>query len=82
MKIEIEIKEDRFNYSYTVGSSTHSDSSKICPESLAFFTDILRCYTKAFGDSVDRRIAQTRAESWIAENPLKARELTNRLIKE
>lgn len=82
MKIEIEIKEDRFNYSYSVGSSSHSDSSKICPESLVFFTDTLRGYTKAFGDSVNRRVAETKTGSWITENPLQAKELVDRLIKE
>lgn len=47
IKINIEIKDEKFIYSYTIGKSEHNGEAPICPESLHKFniiTQMLHTY--------------------------------------
>lgn len=42
MKLTVEIKDDKFEYSYEVGESKHNSTSHLSADMLAAFTDLLR----------------------------------------
>jgi hypothetical protein len=42
IKLEVEIKDGKFLYTYEIGSSRHSSSQELCADTLASFTDLLR----------------------------------------
>lgn len=45
MKLTVEIKDNKFFYSYVIGTSEHNSSIGLCAETLTCFVDLLRrCY--------------------------------------
>jgi hypothetical protein len=45
IQLTVEIKDEQFVYKYEVGGSSQSGSMKLCADSLASFTDLLRLCT-------------------------------------
>ncbi len=48
IKLEVEIKDDKFLYTYHVGSSEHSSSQELCADTLATFTALLQLCSRHF----------------------------------
>lgn len=42
IKLIVEIKDEKFFYTYEVGDSRHSSEQVLCADTLASFTDLLR----------------------------------------
>ena len=67
MKIKVSIKNDEFSYSYKIGESSHTSISKITPELLICFTNILNVLTKAACASHDKRLEEIKKEAYVRE---------------
>lgn len=48
IRLEVEIKDEKFCYSYEIGENRHSGSSHLCADTLVLFTDLLRACSKHY----------------------------------
>ena len=71
IELKVEIENEKFIYSYTVGDSKHVGSMTISCESLSRFTDLLRlCATHySFEDKTWERDAI--AKAWLEKQNVK-----------
>lgn len=72
IKLNVELKNEQFIYSYEVGSTKHSSNCEVTPDMLKAFTEIMNhcCNVTAF--DVRGLREEITAKAWIARNPEEA----------
>ena len=68
MKLEVEIKDGRFIYSYDIGSSKFNSDSEVNSESLCGFTELLNHCRRITEHRDDDFWKRMKARSWIESN--------------
>lgn len=68
MKIEIEIKDDKFHYSWSLGISKETGEMELTPDGLMLFSQLIsRCW-KVSDDKISNKIKYLEALSLINSN--------------
>lgn len=75
IKLVVEIKNGRFNYSYEVGDSKHSSSSHLCADFLCAFTSLLKYCSDATHYDSKEKDQELWARVWMEKHPDEARKL-------
>lgn len=78
IKLTVEIKDGRFNYSYHVGSSSHNASSHLDADFLVAFTELLKFCSNATRYDSTEKDRELWARVWMEKNPDEARKLLER----
>lgn len=72
IRLEIEIKDEKFIFNYEVCKTKFSSSSDICPDNLSAFTGLLKyCFDISLGKNDDFKNELT-AKIWMKKNKEKA----------
>lgn len=79
MRITAEIKDNRFYYTYEVGSSSHNGNKEITPESLVAFVNITNEMARAFDSSMKERADSFKSKAWVEQNPAEAQQILDKL---
>jgi hypothetical protein len=75
MKLTVEIKESRFEYSYQIGDTDrHTSSCKLDTDGLCAFTTLLGFLSKVSNSQHDRFMDQIHGKAWIEQHPEEAME--------
>lgn len=73
MKLTVEIKDNRFNYSYQIGEETYNSSSHLSADFLVAFTEVIRHCSQVARKQSDDRFGEISGKAWIEQNPEAAR---------
>ena len=58
MRLEAEIKDNKFIFAYQVGSSCHNLSMEICTDTLVAFTNIINICGKAVEANTEKKMRE------------------------
>lgn len=81
IKLEIEIKDERFIYSYRIGKDRQHSSSSLTGEQLSAFTELLKMCLRVtlYGDSqLDKEL---QAKAWIERHQDEAEKFIEEKLK-
>lgn len=70
IKLEVELKDEKFHYSYTIGENKQTASMHLSADHLVLFTDLLRACSAAFKydeKQWERKVMQIAYEQKMAE---------------
>ena len=67
MKLEVEIKDDKFIYHYKIGENEHTSESKLSAEFLCAFTSLLSKCAAISSYECDRRLEEIKKEAYIKD---------------
>lgn len=65
IKLEVEIKDDKFAFTYTVGENRSTGETNLSAESLASFTDLLRICSTAWQHQDKKWEREAVAKAWL-----------------
>ncbi len=69
IRLEVELKDDKFIYNYEVGSSKYSSNCEVHSDMLKAFTDIMNhCFNVTVGNNKEFKEEIT-AQAWMQRNP-------------
>lgn len=69
MKIEIEIKEDKFLYSYEVGTSKGEGEMELSEDRLSLFSEVVRLCNRQFAYKTEQEINEIRCFAYLEKHP-------------
>lgn len=75
MKLTVEIKDNKFEYTYKVGSSEYNSSSQLSVDFLSCFARLLDMCHSAQSVNLNRNSLELQAKAWVKSNPDQAKEL-------
>ena len=78
IKLTVEIKDEKFIYSYEVGAHSKSFGEiSICPDSLSLFTSLLKGCSQHHHSDHEAFMREVSAKAWIEKNPEEAQKVIN-----
>lgn len=75
IKLDVEIKDEKFIYSYEIGTSKHHSTDKINPEYLSSFCDLLKYCHNISRHENKEIIDEFNARVWIEQNLEEAKKI-------
>ena len=69
IKLTIEIKDEKFQYSYDVAGSSQSSDCQLTPEGVAIFTNCLMMAQKSYVNRHEEWMEELKAKAYIEKHP-------------
>ncbi len=79
MRLEVEIKDGEWKFSYKVGEQSHTTTRHVDAETLCAFTTLLQYASKAADHDREESWTEIKSGAWIEKNVEKAKEILARV---
>jgi hypothetical protein len=79
MRLEVEIKDGEWKFSYKIGESSHTATRHVDADSLVAFVGLLQYASKAADHDREEQWTEIKSGAWIERNVEKAKEILARV---
>jgi hypothetical protein len=81
MKLEVEIKDNTFNYRYEIGDSVSDSNSPLSADQLVLFANLINNCVSVTNKSSNERWDEITAKAWMEKNGKEAKEFLEKNVK-